>query len=170
MSCLVTARIAFLILRQTVLPTPIGRMPWHLSRAVSKWYIAHRWYIAFLATRARLLHRSVEALWKEVHRRRHPVASTPEGPADPLVRRVAERMVVPSIESKITGRMTGLGVVGGKTASRCAGWPGGCFFISSSLTVTCDWFSLVSIGYRGKEFSFLAIGNDFEGSTVLSLL
>ena len=58
---------------------------------------------SLFATRASELHRSVEAPLKAVHRRLHSCASTPEGPADPVVRRTAERMALASIESNTTG-------------------------------------------------------------------
>ena len=56
-----------------------------------------------LATKARLEHKSSEADRNEVQSRLQQKASTPDGPAAPLVRRAARRMAAPSKASKMTG-------------------------------------------------------------------
>ena len=47
-----------------------------------------------LATEARESHKSADADWKEVHIRRQPAASIPEGPAAPSVLRQELRMTI----------------------------------------------------------------------------
>ena len=55
------------------------------------------------ATRARLLQRSAEGHWKDVHSCFHPTASRSEGPAEPFVRMAALRMAIPLMDSNKTG-------------------------------------------------------------------
>ena len=109
-SSLMTERMALLMILLDVSPTPIGLIPGHLSRAIKRLavsgaspsgstYVVH----SFLATKAKLLHRSTEAVWNEVQSRLQPVASMPEGPAEPWVCRAAEWMAAPFKQSKITG-------------------------------------------------------------------
>ena len=52
---------------------------------------------------AKELHMSVDAPLKPMHSLLHSWASRPEGPADPVVLRAAERIVLASSDSNITG-------------------------------------------------------------------
>ena len=52
-------------------------------------------YTAFLATKAKLLHRSAEVVWNDVQSCLQPVASMHEGPAEPFMCRAAEWMAAP---------------------------------------------------------------------------
>ena len=75
-------------------------------------------------------------LWKEVQRRLQLLASSPEGPADPLVRRAADQIKAASICSNMTGWFGGGNrECGCRRTSGEAVCPEGCFFSSSSRTV-----------------------------------
>ena len=56
-----------------------------------------------LAVNASELHRFLDAPLKEVHNLLHPDASSPLGPAAPVVRRTVDLMRLASSESKMTG-------------------------------------------------------------------
>ena len=72
-----------------------------------------------LATRASEWHSSVEADLKEVHSLLHQSASTPEGPATPLVCRAEDLIIAASKDSNRTGCISGGS--SSMTASGCAG-------------------------------------------------
>ena len=89
---------------------PIGLTPGILSRAISLQAVkllrpAGSTYVVaiFLAMSARLVQRSSEAWWKEVHIRFQKLASVLAGPAPPFVLKVALRMDSASIQSNRTG-------------------------------------------------------------------
>ena len=101
-SSFIMERMALLMILLDVSPTPMGRTPVHLSRAITRLavsgastsastYVVH----SCLATKAKLLHRSAEAIWNDVQSRLQPVASMPEGPAESFVCRAAEWMAAP---------------------------------------------------------------------------
>ena len=140
MSGFTTNSTALAIIRRTVSPMPIGRTPGFLSRAISRQ--ARRGEIDFgstyevqilLATRAKEWHSSLDAPLKDVHSLLHPCASIPDGPADPVMFMAAERMMLASIDSKMTGCTSWMG--DWRMHSAWAVWPVGCLPISTSLTV-----------------------------------
>ena len=101
--------IAFPMVLLAVSPTPMGRTPGLLSSVIRRHavrgaipcgstYVVH----ILFATRARLLQRSAEGHWKDVHSRFHPTASRPGGPAEPFVRMAALRMAIPLMDSNKT--------------------------------------------------------------------
>ena len=117
MSGFTTDSTALAMIRRAVSPMPIGQTPGFLSRAMSRQ--ARRGEIALgstyevqilLVTIAKLWHRSLEAPLKDVHSLLHPCTSKPDGPADPVMCRAAERMTLAAMASKMTG---------------CAFWGGG---------------------------------------------
>ena len=139
-SDLTTDSTALAMIRRAVSPMPMGRTPGLLSRAMRRQ--ASRGEIDFgstsevqilLAVDASALHRSADAPLKEVHSLLQSCASRPDGPADPEILIVAERMALASIDSKITG-CTSEGAEG-RIQSALALWPVGCLLISTSLTV-----------------------------------
>ena len=111
MSALVTLRIALLTIQRMVSLMPIGRTPGCLSSGISLQAIkaarpagsTNVVLIRLAAAAARASHRSLDAPWKAVHMRHHPTVSTPEGPAELLTWRAAERIMSPLIWSNSTG-------------------------------------------------------------------
>ena len=102
--------MALPMIRLAVSHTPIGRTPGFLSsgmrrhaisacRGVGSTYSVQRRRVAA----ARALQRDVDAPWKALQMRRQPLASIPDGPADPSVRSAAWRMESPLIFSNSTG-------------------------------------------------------------------
>ena len=97
MSPLVTERIAFTIILLTTSQMPIGRTPGFLSSAIRLQDVngarpsgSTKSLQIRRVRSARELHRSLEADLKDEHNLLHPLASTPDGPAAPLVWSVAE--------------------------------------------------------------------------------
>ena len=90
--CLTTCRTALAKILLEVSPTPIGRAPGFLSRAISQQFrrgckasgSVNNVEIC-LATEVKEWQWSEEAVWKEVYKHLHPKASTPEGPSDPSI-------------------------------------------------------------------------------------
>ena len=142
MSALVTLRIALLIIRRTVSLMPIGRTPGCLSSGISLQAMkaarpdgSTKVVLIRLAMAAKASHRSLDAPCKAVHMRRHPIASTPEGPAEPLTRRAAERIIPPLIWSKSIGWKSIVRVEIGMRVLGLACWAGGCLSFSISRMV-----------------------------------
>ena len=107
-SSLSIPRTAFPIILLTTSPTPIGRTPGFLSRAISLQAVKEdrpsgSTYLAqiLLAIIVMLLQRSDESLEKDVHIVRHPEASMPDGLAEPCFHKTVSLMVLPSRLSKI---------------------------------------------------------------------
>jgi len=117
--------IALAIILLAVSPMPIGRTPGCLSRAIRRQARKDETDLgstkevhSLFAIKARELHRSVDAPLKAVHRRLHSCASTPEGPADPVVRLRTESLAFlcqlgVCWEDKGSPRSTGTGTEGG---------------------------------------------------------
>ena len=91
------------MMRLAVSPMPIGLTPGHLSRAINRQATnAYRLFGStkeqqiLLAVDAKESQRSLEADWKDVHRRFHAIASRPEGPAAPSVFSTVLRIIRPS--------------------------------------------------------------------------
>ena len=87
------------MIRRTDSPTPIGRTPGCLSRAISR--LARKGYSPFGSTNevhnllpkdASTAHRSDEEVPKEVQIRFQLAASRPEGPEEPSIFRAEERI------------------------------------------------------------------------------
>ena len=92
-------RIAFEMILLEVSQIPIGLTPGHLFSAINRQARKADRPLGSLKDVQRLLanmaielHRSQEAEWKDVQRRLQQYASSPEGPAAPLVLRAAERI------------------------------------------------------------------------------
>ena len=100
-------RIAFEMILLEVSQIPIGLTPGHLFSAINRQARKADRPLGSLKDVQRLLanmaielHRSQEAEWKDVQRRlQQCIASSPEGPAAPLVLRAAERIQLESILS-----------------------------------------------------------------------
>ena len=102
-----------------VSPTPIGRTPGSLSKAIKQQSVKDS--IPYGSTNVvqsfrvilaiYLLHRFFEALWKDAHRLFQAFASRPEGLAGPFICKAIERINVSSILSKNTGCGIGAGVL-----------------------------------------------------------
>ena len=98
--------IAFPMILLAVSPTPMGHTPGLLSSAIRRHAVrgaiscGSTYVVPILfATRARLLQRSAEGHWKDVHSCFHPTESRPGGPAEPFVRMAALRMAIPLMDS-----------------------------------------------------------------------
>ena len=92
----------------------------------------------FLATEAKLLQKSANTLWKEVHRHLHSVESIPKEPAEPLhgvEDSSTNACTIQAVENNWMNHWSGGSVVDEIRASGCAGCPGGCFYNNSSQTV-----------------------------------
>ena len=76
---------------------------------------------------------SLGSCLKDVHSVLQVYASSPDGPAAPLVFRAEDLSMVASIESKMTGWTSGGTPC--KVESGGAPWPGGCLLFRTSLTV-----------------------------------
>ena len=102
--------IALAMMRLAVSLIPIGRTPGFLSRAI-RWLAkmgamlvgSTRQVQRRFATEARDRQRSLDVDLKEVHILLQAIASSPEGPAAPLICRAADLIRVASRDSKITG-------------------------------------------------------------------
>ncbi len=88
-----------------------------------------------LAKREMEWHKSCEAVWNDVHNLLQQWASSPDGPAAPLVERDADRMELASILSKITGCTVGGSRWVDMSAASATGWEAGCFDFRTSSTV-----------------------------------
>ena len=87
-------------------------------------------------------HKSVEALWKDVHRRFYALASRPEGPAEPFICRAVDWMKGASICSKMMGWSS---LTGGSSLLDCGetSTSGGCLASRWSLTVLPSGWTLL---------------------------
>ena len=92
-----------------VFPIPIGRTPGFLSRAIRRLLSKGNKAAGStnevqmrLATKAREWHKSTEAEWNDVQRRRKPQASTPDGPAAPSIRSATRRITSSLRQSNTT--------------------------------------------------------------------
>ena len=110
MSAFTKDSTALAIIRLAVSPMPMGRTTGFLFRTMRQQ--ASRGEMDFGSTNevqilveveASVLQRSREAPLNEVHILLQPCASMPDGPADPVILRAAERMTLASMNSKITG-------------------------------------------------------------------
>ena len=143
MSLLMTAAIAFPMIRRTVSPTPIGLTPGHLSKAMSRQATkadsplgSTKQEQIRLAVEARESHRSADAVLNDVHMRFQAAASSPEGPAEPSVLRAVLRISCPSILPNKTGWGSIIGVSGVMIDDGFGCCFGGCFFRRMSRTVS----------------------------------
>ena len=92
--------------------------------------MVHSWW----AKRAIASHKSLEAAWNEVQKWCQLLASTPEGPAAPKVRRAADQIMGPFKASKIMG-WKGADSDTSEIKQSCdSGWAGGCFSFKMSRT------------------------------------
>ena len=99
----------FDIMRLVTSHIPIGRTPGFLSSAMRRQARkgarpqgSTREVHSYLARAARDLQSSIDDEWKEVHSRLQPLASIPEGPAEPSVCSTALLIAEASMPSKIT--------------------------------------------------------------------
>ena len=146
--CTLSVANAFPMTRRAVLPTPIGRTPGHLSRAISRQ--ATRTDVPFgstyseqslLAVLASDSHRSTDTVLKEVHMCFHAAASRPEGQAAPSIFNTVLLINCPSITSNMTGCGAGGGESGSIRADGLGGCLGGSFFSGTLQTVSKLSFS-----------------------------
>ena len=105
------------MMRLAVSPIPIGRTPGFLSRAIRRHAKKEamtegstRLVQRRLATEASALHKSREADLKEVHNLLQLSASSPDGPAAPVVFKAADLIMEASIDSNNTGCTSGGGL------------------------------------------------------------
>ena len=116
MSILVTARVAFVMIRLAVSPIPIGRTPGFLLRAMRRQARkgvmregSTKLMQRRLVTSARDWQRSLEADLNEVHSLLQQRASKQEGPAAPDVRKAIDLIREASMDSNRTGCVSGGG-------------------------------------------------------------
>ena len=135
-----TTTTVFVMMHLAVSPMPMGRIPGHLSRAISlqarsgpRLSGSTREGESRFATSARDWYRDLEAALKAVQILRHAWVSRPDGPAAPLVLSAMERMRRAAMLSKTTGGTSGGGSSREKSGE--AGWLVGCLLARASLTV-----------------------------------
>ena len=110
MSCWVICNIALAMIRHATSPIPIGRTPGFLSRAMRRQAKSGAVVDGSInsvqkrfAVLARDWHNSDETDLKDVHSLLHLRASSPDGPAAPLVWQAANMMASASRASKTIG-------------------------------------------------------------------
>ena len=114
MSALVMVKMALAMIRFAVSTMPIGHTPGHLLRAISRHdnrgAVAMRSTMSVhrrLAETTREWHRLIDAALKEVHSLLEQAASSPEGPAEPVVLRAVDLIRGASIWSNTKGWISG---------------------------------------------------------------
>ena len=136
-----TNRTTFAMIRLGVSHIPMGLTPGHLSRAIRRQAIrgatpqaATKVVHSRLAMATKAWHKSWQADLLEVYSLLQPYASMPEGPAAPLVRSAALRMLLAVIWSNTTGGTVGGSALPPDSASGETGCAGGCFDLRMSRT------------------------------------
>ena len=155
---------------------PIGRMPGHLSSAMSRQTTeadsplgSTKLEHIHLPMAATALHRSTDVDLKEVDMRFHAAASNPKGPAAPSVLMVVLRIVGPSIFSK---RMGWSSIVGASLVTRedcLGGCAGECFFDRIS-TVSSVGFGQVQLSRLSGLPQLLSEINRIAALTLPSII